>query len=161
MKNRLNVKAVGDCEILIERAFDAPRKLVWEAMTRPEYLKRWLFGPPGWEMTECIENLTVGGKFRYAWKHEDGREMAMSGTYREIIPHDRIVRTESFEFGCVDQGGQQIGTMTLVEKAGKTQLTISVLYPNRESRDGMIASGMESGMAIGYERLDEILASLS
>jgi uncharacterized protein YndB with AHSA1/START domain len=156
---RLEITTPTDREIVITRGFDAPRRLVWEAMSKPELLKRWLFGPPGWAMTVCDDDLRVGGKFRWVWRGPDGTEMAMHGVYREIVPPERMVRTETFEFGCPAQAGEQLGTMMLTEKDGRTQMTLTVSYPSKEARDGAIASGMEQGMAAGYNRLDELLAA--
>jgi uncharacterized protein YndB with AHSA1/START domain len=155
----LKVTTPTDREILITREFDAPRTLVWEAMTSPDTLKRWLLGPPGWAMTVCENDLKVGGTFRHAWRKEDGTEMAMHGVYREVVRPERMVRTETFEFGCDAQAGQQVATLVLTEQGGKTVLTLTVVYPSREARDPAIASGMERGLAAGYNRLDELLAS--
>jgi uncharacterized protein YndB with AHSA1/START domain len=158
-KNKsLTVTTPSDREIVITRPFDAPRRLVFEAMTRPELLPRWLIGPPGWTMTECRVDLRVGGAFRYVWRKDDGTEMAMSGEYREVTPPERIVNTERFEFGCDVQAGEQVGTAVLTEEGGRTTLTITVVYPSKEARDAMLASGMEAGMAAGYDRLDALLA---
>lgn len=159
MKNTLKVITPTDREIVMTRVFDAPRRLVFEAMTKPETLKCWLFGPPGWTMTACEDDPRAGGTFRWAWRGPDGTEMAMKGVYREVVPPERIVRTESFEFGCDSQGGEQLGTLILTEKDGKTTLTLTVLYPSKEARDATIASGMEHGVAAGYDRLDELLAA--
>lgn len=161
MKNTLKVATSGDREIVITRDFDAPRDLVWETMSRPELLKRWLFGPPGWEMTTCEDDPRVGGKFRWAWSGPDGAAMSMTGEYREIVPPERAVRTESFETGCIPQMGEQLATLVLTEAGGKTTLTLTVLYPSKEARDGALASGMEHGMAAGYDRLDDILQTVS
>jgi uncharacterized protein YndB with AHSA1/START domain len=155
----LKVTTPTDREIVMTRVFDAPRELVYEAMSRPELLKRWLFGPPGWSMTVCEDDLRVGGTFRWAWRGPDGAEMAMHGVYREVNPPERVVRTEAFDFGCPSQMGEQLATLALTEQGGKTTLTLMVLYPSREARDGAIASGMEKGVAAGYDRLDEMLAS--
>jgi uncharacterized protein YndB with AHSA1/START domain len=156
--NMLEVTTPTDREVVIARTFDAPRRLVWEAMSKPELLKRWLFGPPGWEMTVCDDDLRVGGKFRWAWRGPDGMEMAMHGVYREVVAPERMVRTETFDFGCPSQAGEQLGTMVLTEKDGRTRMTLTVLYPSKEARDAAIASGMEQGMAAGYDRLEGILA---
>ena len=158
MKNTLNVTTKGDREVVITRTFDAPRPLVWETMSKPELLKRWLFGPPGWALTVCEEDQRVGGKFRWVWSGPDGAGMTMTGEYREIVPPERSVRTESFETGCLPQMGEQLATLVLTEQGEKTLLTITVQYPSKEARDGALASGMEHGMAAGYDRLDEILA---
>jgi len=155
------VTTPSDREIVMTRVFDAPRRLVFEGMTKPELIKRWLFGPPGWTMTVCEDEVRVGGAFRWAWRGPNGEEMSMRGVYREVVPPERIVRTESFEFGCDAQAGEQIGTLVLTEQGGKTTLTLTVLYPSNEARDGAIASGMEHGVAAGYDRLDELLATTS
>ena len=158
MADKLNVTTPSDREILITRVFNAPRNLVFDTMSKPELLKRWLLGPPGWEMTTCEEDQRVGGAFHWAWRGPNGEAMSMRGVYREIRPPERIVRTESFDFGCAPQAGEQIATMVLTEKDGKTHLTMTVLYPSREARDGAVASGMDQGLEAGYARLDELLA---
>jgi uncharacterized protein YndB with AHSA1/START domain len=159
MKNTLKVTTPTDREIVITRVFDAPRALVWEAMSKPDLLKRWLFGPPGWEMVVCDDDARVGGEFHWAWRGPDGSEMKMRGVYREVIPPQRIVRTERFEFGCEAQAGEQLATLVLAEEGARTTLTLTVLYPSKEARVGTIASGMEHGLGAGYDRLEEILAS--
>jgi uncharacterized protein YndB with AHSA1/START domain len=155
----LKVTTSGDREIVITRVFDAPRKLLFEALSKPEFLRRWLLGPPGWSMTVCENDLRVGGTFRHVWRSADGAEMAMRGVYREVVPPERVVRTETFDFGCDAQGGEQLGTLVLIEQGGKTTLTLTVQFPSREARDAAVASGMEHGLAAGYDRLDGILAS--
>ncbi len=155
----LKITTPTDREILITRVFDAPRNMVWDAMSKPELLKRWLFGPDGWSMVVCDDDLRVGGAFRWVWRGPGGAEMAMRGVYREIVPPERVVRTESFEFGCDPQAGEQLATLVLTEQGGKTTLTLTVLYPSKAARDGAIASGMERGLAAGYDRLEELLAS--
>jgi uncharacterized protein YndB with AHSA1/START domain len=161
MKNigTLKVTTPTDREIVLTRVFDAPRSLVFDAMTKPELLKRWLSGPPGWSMVSCENDLKVSGAFRHVWRGTDGTEMAMRGVYREVVPPERIVRTESFEFGCNVQSGEQVGTLVLAEQGGRTTLTLTLLYPSKEARDATIASGMEQGVAAGYDRLAELLAS--
>jgi len=160
LADTFKVTTPTDTEIGFTRMFNAPRKLVWEAMSKPELLKKWLFGPPGWAMTLCEEDQRVGGKFRWEWKNDDGREMAMVGEYREIVAPERVVRTETFEFGCVPQSGEQLVTMTFTEIGKTTRMDMLVAYPTKEARDAMIASGMEHGMAADYDRLDDILSNL-
>jgi uncharacterized protein YndB with AHSA1/START domain/uncharacterized glyoxalase superfamily protein PhnB len=151
------VTTPSDREIRMTRVFNAPRRLVWDAMNKPELLKRWMLGPPGWTMTACDSEVRVGGSFRCAWRNTDGTEMAMSGVYREVVPPERVVRTESFEFGCNGQMGEQIATMLLSEQGGQTTLVLTVLFPSKEARDATIASGMEKGVAASYDRLDGVL----
>jgi uncharacterized protein YndB with AHSA1/START domain len=160
MKNTgtLQVMTPTDREIVMTRVFDAPRHLVFDAMAKPELLKRWLSGPPGWSMVACEDDARVGGAFRCMWRGPDGAEMAMRGIYREVHAPERIVRTETFEFGCDAQSGEQLATLVLTEHDGKTTLTLTVLYSSKEARDATIASGMEHGVAASYERLAELLA---
>jgi uncharacterized protein YndB with AHSA1/START domain len=155
----LKVTTPGDREIVITRTFDAPRHLVFEAMSRPDMLKRWLLGPPGWEMVVCENDLRVGGTYRHVWRQADGNEMTMSGVYREVVPPERVVRTEAFEIKNGPPMGEQVATMVLTERGGKTSITITVVLPSKEARDAMIASGMERGVAASYDRLAGLLAS--
>jgi uncharacterized protein YndB with AHSA1/START domain len=108
-------------------------------------------------MPVCENDLRVGGSFRHVWRGPDGAEMAMRGVYREVVPPERIVRTECFEFGCDSQAAEQVGTLVLTEHGGQTTLTLTVLYPSKETRHATIASGMEHGVAAGYDRLEELL----
>ena len=156
----MKVTTPTDREIVITRDFDADRTLVWDAMSRPELLKRWLLGPPGWAMTVCEDDARVGGTFRWAWSGPDGASLSMSGVYREVVPPDRCVRTEVFDIGCVPGGGEQLATLVLIDRGEETHLTITLLDDSREARDGAAASGMEQGMAAGYERLDECLRTM-
>ena len=158
-RESLKITTPGDREIVITRLFDAPRRLVFESMSKPEFLRRWLLGPPGWRMTECENDLRVGGTYRHVWRHDDGREMAMHGAYHEVVPPQRVVRTEIFDVGCDAQAAEQLATLVLTERDGQTTITITVHYPSKEARDGMIKSGMERGVAASYDRLDDLLAS--
>lgn len=157
MGNKITVTTPNDLEIVVTRSFDAPRALVWESMSKPELLKRWLFGPPGWTMTTCEDDLRVGGKFRWAWRGPNGEEMSMHGVYKEVAPPARVVRNEIFEMGGAPPMGEQLATLELAERGAKTMLTITLRYKTKAERDGAKASGMEHGMAAGYDRLDELL----
>jgi uncharacterized protein YndB with AHSA1/START domain len=157
---KLRITTPTDREIVITRAFDAPRRLVWKAMTTPELIRRWLFLPPGWTMTRCEEDVRVDGAYRWEWSGPDGNiAMAMGGVYREVVPQERLVRTEKFEFGCQPQAGEQLGTMEFIEQGNGTLVKITVVYPSKEARDGALASGMEQGMSAGYDKLEAMLAS--
>lgn len=150
------VSTPNETEIRITRTFDAPRALVWDAMSKPEFLRRWLLGPPGWSLDECTNDLRAGGTYHWLWRGPDGAAMTMSGVYREVAAPERMIRTECFSFGCEAQAGEQLATLSLRETGSQTHLTLSVLYPNQEARDGALASGMERGVSAGYERLDEL-----
>lgn len=154
----LKVTASGEKEIVMTRGFDAPRNLVFEAFTQPELVKRWLLGPPGWSMPICEIDLKVGGSYRYVWRKDaDGQEMSVRGVYREIVAPERIVNTEKFEQPWYP--GEAVHTLVLVEQAGKTSITQTLLFDSRETRDMVIKSGMERGVAASYDRLADLLAS--
>ena len=159
MKNTgttLKIATPTEREIVMTRTFDAPRRLVFDAHTRPELIKRWLFGPDGWSMTVCEVDLRVGGTYRYVWRHSNGNEMGMGGVFREVVAPERIVATEKFDEAWYP--GEAIDTTVFVEKDGKTTLTLTVLYESKEARDMALTSGMEQGMALGYDRLAAMLA---
>ena len=152
----LKVTTPSPREVVMTRVFDAPRHLVYEAMTRPELLKRW-FGPHGWSLVVCEIDFRVGGTWRYVLEGPDGRSMGMGGEYREIVPGERTVHTESFD----DYPGDSVVTVVLTEHEGRTTLTGTVLYESQEVRDAVIESGMEHGAAETYDRLAELLPSLA
>lgn len=153
--HRLQVTTPGDREIAMTRTFDAPRRMVWDAYTRPELIRRWLLGPDGWTMPVCEVDFRVGGSFRFVWRKGD-HEMGMGGVYREIVVPERIVSTEQFDDPWYE--GEAVATLVLTERDGKTTMTTTVLYASKEIRDGVLKSGMESGVATSYDRLAAILA---
>lgn len=154
----LTVTTPSDREIRMTRVFDAPRRLVWDAHTKPELLRRWLLGPDGWSMPVCEVDLRVGGRYRWVWRRDkDGTEMASGGEFREIAVPERLVMTERFEEPWYP--GEGLNTLVLTERDGKTTLTQMMSYESREIRDGVLRSGMETGVSRSYERLDAILAS--
>ncbi len=151
---RLILTTPSDREIVMTRVFDAPRTLVFEAMTKPEFLERWLLGPPGWTMVVCEVDLRVGGAYRYVWRDTGGVEMGMGGVHREIVKPERIVATQLFDEDWT--GGEALGTIVLIEKDMKTTLTNTILYSSREARDAVLKTPMEHGVAAGYDRLEEL-----
>jgi len=157
MKNlgTLKVTTPSDREVVLTRVFDAPRAMVYDALTKPELLKRW-FGPRGWSLVVCEVDLRVGGKWRFVLKGPNGTQMGMFGVYRELQRPERTVHTESFDDY---PQSESIVTGLLVEHDGKTTLTATVLYPSKEVRDAVIKSGMEHGAAETYDKLAEMLAS--
>jgi len=156
----LKVTTPTDREIEMTRVFDAPRRLVWHAYTKPDLVRQWLLGPPGWSMPVCDIDLRVGGKYRYVWRHDsDGTEMGMGGVYREIRAPERLVTTEQFDQSWYP--GEGVGTLVLLEQGGKTTLTLTMLYESREAREAALKSGMEQGVAASYDRLAELVAAAS
>jgi uncharacterized protein YndB with AHSA1/START domain len=148
----------SDREIAITRVFDAPRNRVFGALTEPELLKRWLLGPDGWTMPVCEIDLEVGGAYRFVWRNAEGTEMGMGGVFREVGT-EHFVATEKFDQAWYP--GAALVTNAVVERAGRTTLSLTIRYESKEARDGVVKSGMERGVARSYERLAELLASTS
>jgi uncharacterized protein YndB with AHSA1/START domain len=156
---KLQITTPSDREIVFTRAFDAPRKLVFDAWTKPELLKRWLYGPDGWSLAVCKIDLRVGGHYRFEWRHRNGNEMSMGGVYREVAPPERLVNTQLFDQDWTD--GEAVGTLVLTEKDGKTTSVNTVLYASKAARDGALSTMMAEGMEAGFVRLDTIVAALA
>lgn len=143
----------GDREIVITRSFDAPAAAVFRAWTTPDLVRRW-WGFPTSEWVVCDIDLRVGGTWRYVTR-DDGVEVGFHGEYREIDAPVRLVSTEVFE-GFPD--AEALDTLVLEERDGVTTLTITVLHQLPEHRDGHIASGMEHGMQVSFDRLEDAIA---
>lgn len=150
----LKVTTPADTDIVMTRAFDAPRGMVFDAWTKPELLSRW-YGARGWDLTVCEVDLRVGGAWRFVWRGPDGSDMGAGGVYREIVPPGRLVYTESFDEHWYP--GESLVIHELAERAGVTTLTSTLRYPSKTVRDIVIGSPMERGAAEGYDRLDELL----
>jgi uncharacterized protein YndB with AHSA1/START domain len=160
MKNKETLKVTTPTgrEIAITRDFEAPRQLVFDVLTKPELLKRWLLGPPGNSMPVCEMDLKVGGAYRWVWRNDkDGKEMGIGGVFREIVPPERLVATEKFDEAWYP--GEALVTNSLSEKGGKTTLTLTIRYESQKARDIALKTDMEKGLAASYDRLEEILAS--
>jgi uncharacterized protein YndB with AHSA1/START domain len=155
----LKITTPSDREIAMTRVFDAPRRLVYEAYTKPELLKRWLGVHNGWTLAVCEIDLKVGGTYRYVWRHPDGMEMGMRGVYRELVPSERVVATEKFDQPWYE--GEAVGTVTFDEQDGKTTLTMTILYASKDIRDAVLQSPMEQGVAAGFNKLAELLPTLA
>lgn len=140
--------------IRITREFDAPPEKVFRAHTDPELIVRWL-GPRRLRMRLDHWDARTGGSYRYVHSGADGVEHWFHGSFHEIRP-DRLVQTFTYE-GFPD--GVSLDTCTLDDIGnGRTRLTVTSLVDSFETRDAILASGMEEGLRDGYERLDEILA---
>ena len=151
------VTTPSDREIRMTRLFNAPRALVFEAMTRPEHVREW-WGRlgEGYSVPVCEIDFRVGGKWRFVNRHPKG-EAAFHGEYREINPPSRVVFTEIFE---EFPDSVSVVTSELVEENGKTRLIATVSYPSLDVRDMVIASGMAKGAGISYDRLEDLVAKL-
>lgn len=157
MPKSVEVTTPSDREITVTRAFDAPRELIWDCHTKPELVRRWMLGPPGWSMPVCEIDLRVGGAYRYRWRNDaDGHEFGSSGIHREIAAPERLVSTERME----GFDGEALNTLTFDEQGGRTVVTVNMVFPSKAHRDGALQSGMSDGMAMGYDRMEAILAEL-
>ncbi len=158
MKNtgKLKVATAGDREIVFTRIFDAPRRRVFDALTKPDLLRRWQ-GPHGWSLAVCEVDLKAGGAFRFVWRQgaDVTTDMGMSGVYREVVPPERLVHTERFDQPWYP--GECVITTALDERGGKTTFTATLRYASREARDAVLATPMEHGVAEAYDKLAELL----
>jgi uncharacterized protein YndB with AHSA1/START domain len=143
-------------EIMMVRVFDAPRRLVFEAHTKPEHLRHW-WGPREFTMASCDMDFRPGGQWRYVLRSARG-DFAFRGEFREIVPPERIVWTFEFEGA---PGDVAVETLTLVERNGKTTLTTRSVAPSRAARDAVLQSGMETGAAETWDRLGEYVVELA
>ena len=154
----LQVATPSDTTIVMTRAFRAPRQLVWEAMTSPKMLPRWMFAPPGWKMTTCEGEPRIGGSYRWAWSDASGKEtLVIHGVFKEVTPPARLVHTETMEMSGCGQAGTLLATIELREQGATTIMTMTLSFDNKQARDGALASGMEHGMEAGYKQLDAML----
>ena len=152
----LTITTPSDVEVTMSRRFDAPRALVFEALTTPDLLRRW-YGPEGWELVVCEIDLRVGGAWRFLGRTADGREVGQYGTYVEIVAPERLVQTERWEDW---DPGETLVTTTLTEAGDATGYTTTMRFPSREVRDIVMRSGLGSGARQGYDKLATVLAEL-
>jgi uncharacterized protein YndB with AHSA1/START domain len=153
-KNRTKVERKSERELLVMRTFNGPARIVFEAWTRPELLKRW-WAPKstGVSLLSCEADVRVGGKYRFEFGQGGSEPMAFFGRYIEVTPYSRLVWTND------ESADGSVTTVTFEEKAGRTLLVMHELYPSKQALDGVIA-GMEGGMPESFEQLDELLVTL-
>lgn len=155
--DNFTVSTPSDREIRMTRLFDAPRRLVFEVMTKPEHVRQW-WGRlgDGYSVPVCEIDLRVGGAWRFVNRHPKG-EAAFHGTYKEIVPAERLVFTEIFE-----DYPDVVSTVNteLIDENGRTRMVVTVEYPSREVRDAVMATGMARGAGISYDRLEDLVAEL-
>ena len=144
-------------EIRMTRLFDAPRRLVFEAMTKPEHVTEW-WGRlgEGYSVPVCEIDLRPGGRWRFVNRHPNG-EAAFHGEYREVTPPSRLVFTEIFEDF---PDAVSVVTSEFADENAKTRMTVTVRYPSQEVRDMVISSGMSRGAGISYDRLEDLVVRL-
>jgi uncharacterized protein YndB with AHSA1/START domain len=154
----------NDREVVVVREFDASRERVFDAITTPRLVRRWMLGPPGWEMPVCEMDLRAGGAYRWRWRNAAGAEFGFSGEFREIVRPERMVHVERFDPGTVGgdmvcgESGEAVVTTELAESNGATNYTVTIRYASKEVRDAALATGMTDGMEMSYAKLDALLA---
>ncbi len=131
--------------------------MVWDCWTKPEHLKQWLLGPPGWTMTVCEHELRAGTPWRKVWRKANGEEMELKGMTMEVTPPRRLVQTESWG----EPWPETLNTLELSEQGGRTTITLTIRYPSKQARDAALQTGMRDGMDPSFARLDELLESLA
>jgi uncharacterized protein YndB with AHSA1/START domain len=162
--NKTTLELPSDQEILITRAFNGPARVVFDAFTKPELVARW-WAPKslGVSIVSCDADVRAGGTYRYVFQVRQRGQSAFSGTYTEVTPHSRLVYTQFFEPTAGGTSPDDVPitvTVTLEEREGKTYVTSRTWCPTKDLRDGIIASGMETGMRETMEQLEELVASL-
>jgi uncharacterized protein YndB with AHSA1/START domain len=153
----LTVTTPTDRDIVLTRAFDAPRHLVFDTLTNPELLKRW-YGARGWNLVVCEVDLRVGGAWRFVSRGPDGAEMGQGGVYQVIQPPERLGYTELFDNQSYP--GESLISHELVERADQTTLVTTVRYASREGRDTVLRYPMARGVGESYDRLAAVLIDL-
>jgi uncharacterized protein YndB with AHSA1/START domain len=152
------VERTSDRELVVRRTFNGPARIVFDAWTKPELLKRW-WAPKsiGVSLFECESDLRVGGRYRYAFGRDPANPEVFSGHYREVDPPARLVLTQLYE--RLPDAGEAVVTVTFEESEGRTRLTVRQLYPTKDALEGAIASGMEQGMRATFDQLEELVSS--
>lgn len=156
MSEQLQLSTSGERELVMTRSFAAPRDLVFACHTRPELVRRWLLGPPGWTMPVCEIDARVGGTYRYEWRGPEGQRMGASGIHREVVVPERIVFTQLFDEDWT--GGETLITIVLREQDGRTELTETTLFVSAAARTAALATGMAEGMESSFQQLEALMA---
>lgn len=151
---------LDDTHVRITRLIDGPRELVWRAHTEPELMTQWLLGPDGWRMTVCEVDPTVGGRYRYAWEPVDGTPGEPFGFDGETLLSEPPVRAVTTEHMTGTDFPPTLNDMSLYEEDGVTLITLLIEYPDSQTRDMVLATGMTEGMETSYRRLESVLASV-
>lgn len=155
----LQLSTPTDTTIVLTRSFDAPSRLVWAAMFTPDKMRRWMLPPPGWTLTTCECDPVLAGALSMAWKSDDADPaMTLRGVFTEVVPHERIVHTETMALGSGQVVGSLVERHEFAEKGGTTLMRITQTYASKEARDGAIGSGMDQGMEACYKQLEAVLA---
>ena len=155
--SKLTLKTEGDTHVVVTRRFAAPPKNVYRAHTEPQLLQKWLLGPDGWTMPVCISEPKPGGKIRYEWSDGKGAGFHLTGEYVEFDPYSRIVHVERMHLPDPTPDNH-VETRFEVNGDG-TLMTMRMTLPDKQTREAMLATGMDQGMEASYARMEEMLQS--
>jgi uncharacterized protein YndB with AHSA1/START domain len=152
--NELVLKTEGDSHVVVTRRFEAPPEAVYRAHMEPELIQQWCLGPEGWTMPVCINEAKPGGKIRYEWSNAEGGGFFLTGEILELEPPHRIVHVERMHLP--DPTSDNHIVTTFVAEGSGTLMTMRMTLPNAETRQAMLASGMDRGMEASYARLERL-----
>ena len=155
--SKLTLKTEGDTHVVVTRRFAAPPKSVYRAHTELQLLQKWLLGPDGWSMPVCISEAKPGGQIRYEWSDGKGAGFHLTGEYVELEPYSRIVHVERMHLPDPTPDNH-VETRFEADGAG-TLMTMRMTLPDRETREAMLATGMDQGMEESYARMEELMQS--
>jgi pimeloyl-ACP methyl ester carboxylesterase/uncharacterized protein YndB with AHSA1/START domain len=158
--SKLSVTLPTDRQIVLARDFNAPRRLVFEAWTKPEHVRQWWAGCEENALTVCEIDLRVGGAWRFVVRRADGKDYPFRGVYREILAPERLVHTQVFDVEAYADS-EALVSVIFEDRGGRTRMTETILHPTKEARDAHLQSGMETGATESLDRLDEIVQGLS
>lgn len=158
-RSPLQISTPTNTTIVLTRAFNAPRRLVWEATFTPDKMRRWMLPPPGLTMTTCECDARVGGKLSIAWKSDEADPvMTLKGEFTDVALHEYAVHTETMALASGQTIGSQVEKHAFADQgAAATVMTITQTYNSKEDRDGALASGMDEGMEACYKQLESLL----
>ena len=153
------VSKEGDRTVVVTRAFDAPRPHVWRAFTEPALLKRWLIGPPGWEMHVCEMDVRTGGGYRWRWRHAEEGEFGFTGTYSEVVKQSLMKDRQVYDQGSHDvpMADATHNTVRFEDSGTGTRVISRMEFPTIEAMEQGLASGMTDGMEMSYANLDGLI----
>ncbi len=157
----------SDREVRVTRQFNAPRQLVYDAHAKPDLVRKWLVGYPGWDMPVCEMDVRPGGKYRWAWKNqEDGSQFGFFGVFTDVDAPAHLAHDQYYDPGDIganwDAGSMPLGdpivvSLDLSEKSGVTTLVCNMKFVSKEARDGAVATGMTDGMEHNYTHLEDVI----
>lgn len=157
----IEVSQPSDREVRVVRTFKAPRQLVWDAHTKPELMRKWCYGYPGWTLPICDMDVREGGRYRWRWRSDtDGSEFGFFGTFSEVKAPSKLAHDQYFDPGDMNYampvGDPCLITLDFSEIDGVTTLAMTMSFVSKEARDSAVSTGMTDGMEVGYARIDDM-----